>query len=467
MMAPLIAEIYSPTQDWQVFAVTAFLGLFAGISLMLTNRMEKYTLSVRNAYLLTTSLWFVIPLFGAIPFIFTSVPKYSLDFTNAVFESVSGMSTTGSTVYLNLDHAPNGVLIWRSMLCWLGGMGIVVVTMAILPYMRVGGMQLFQTESSDRSDKILPKVHQIAVITLIVYNVLVILCTLGLYMSGITFFDAINNAMPLIATAGFSTHDASFGYFPNASTHWVGTIFMAMAATPMMLYYSFFFGGGSNVKIMLSQAKAYWFGLISVIAIVTAYAYYQLNKPFEEALRQSAFNITSISATAGFASTDYNQWGSFIIIIFYFLTSMGGCTGSTSGGIKTFRIQVMAKMIILNLKRLISPRGVFSASLAGKTLDDAVMKSVGMFFILYLFVFCFVSLGVASSGADMMTSLSGAATALAGVGPGLGDVIGPAGTFQPLADSAKWFLIFGMLAGRLEIITILALFTRSFWRDFR
>lgn len=403
-------------------------------------------------------------MFAALPFYLTST-DYHLSFTDAVFESVSGLTTTGSTVYTGLDAAPRGILLWRSILEWIGGIGIVVFSMTIFPYLRIGGMQLFQSESSDRSDKILPRVGQITTVLFIVYIGLTSLNILAYYLAGMTGFDAINHGLTTISTGGFSTHDASFGYFESPVIQWLGTIFMIAGGTPLMLYFYFLLGKMPS-RPLLSQAKAMYIGLALVSVIMALYLYKTQNMPFEESLRLSAFNIVSVVTTTGYATTDYSLWGGFAIMGFYFLTIAGGCTGSTSGGIKIFRFQVMGKMLLLQIKKLVYPHGVFTEKIGGKPLTSDVISSVGTFFLLFCFLFCITAGGLALTGLDFITSMSGAATALANVGPRLGEIIGPAGNFVHISDTAKWILIFAMLAGRLEILTILVLFTRNFWQDF-
>jgi trk system potassium uptake protein TrkH len=463
MLIPAALEVYQSTIYWKPFGAASFICLFIGGALALSNQQNEYKLSVRDGYLLTTTLWISLPFLGGLPYYLTS-GTYHLSVTNAIFESVSGMSTTGSTVYVGLDAAPMGILLWRGLTCYLGGIGIVVLTMGMLPYLRVGGMQLFQTESSDRTEKILPKTHQIAILTTIIYTALIMLCAISYYFGGMNVFDAITHAMPTIATAGFSTHDSGFEYFHKPALEWIGAFFMVAAATPMLLYYTLLIRHSAN-KALLEQSRFFWAQLFVIVSAVTTYLLFTSDKPFEEALRQTTFNLISIATTTGFTSTDYGQWGTFAVMVFYFTTVIGGCTGSTSGGIKTFRLQVMVKMISLQMKRLVMPHGMFSEHIGGKALTEGIARSVGLFFLVYVFVFAVVAIGLSSTGLDLITSLSGTATAMAGVGPGLGPIIGPVGNFSTLTDTAKWFLIIAMLAGRLEVITVLVLFSKGYWRD--
>lgn len=459
-----MTELFAHTQEWKVFALSQFFCFFLGGLFTLSSLSRNYTLSIRDAYILTVTVWSGLSLFSALPFYFTSVAAYKLDFTDAVFESVSGLTTTGATVYTGLDTAPRGILLWRSILEWIGGIGIIVFSMTILPFLRVGGMQLFRSESSDNSEKILPHVHQITGATMAVYLGLSVLIVFSYYFAGMTAFDAVNHAMTTISTGGFSTHDASFGYFETPLMQWLGTIFMVAGGTPMMLYISLFVARKNN-SLLLYQAKAFWGGLAAVSCLLALWLWSVRGGSFEEALRLCAFNVTSVVTTTGYATTDYTLWGGLSVMVFYFLTIAGGCTGSTSGGIKIFRFQIIGGAILWQIKRLIMPHGVFVHKMGGKPISHEVISSVAVFISVFCFIFFLLSLGLLLTGLDFTTSLSGAATALANVGPGLGGIIGPAGNFISLTDAAKWLLIAGMLIGRLEILTVLVLFSRSFWRD--
>lgn len=465
LMVPALLETTLHTHDWEVFAFTALLSLFIGGMLVFTNRGGNRSMSTRQIYLLTISLWIVIPVVSALPFYFTTT-SYHLSFTDAVFESVSGMTTTGSTVYSHLDAAPKGILLWRSLVQWLGGMGIIVLVMIIFPHLRVGGMQMFQSESSDRSGKVLPRVHEIAAVTTISYISLSVLCALMYRIGGMTGWDAINHAMTTLSTGGYSTHDASFGYFDKSPfLEWMGSLFMMLGATPMLLYISFFTNRTAN-RPLLYQTKVFWLEVIVIVLAVAAYITHTMpHMDFSVALREAAFNIVSVATTTGYASTDYGLWGAFPVMIFYFLTITGGCTGSTSGGIKTFRFIVMAKSLIYQMKKLILPHGVFSVHMGETVITEEIMQSVGVLFLMYVFFFTIITIMLSFSGMDMIASMSATATAMAGVGPGLGPIIGPVGNFIPLTDFAKWSLVLAMIAGRLEVMAIFLMFSKEFWRD--
>jgi trk system potassium uptake protein TrkH len=336
--------------------------------------------------------------------------------------------------------------------------------MGMLPFLRVGGMQLFQTESSDRTEKILPKTHHIAILTTVIYSSLVILCAFAYYFGGMNVFDAVAHSMTTVATAGFSTHDMGFIYFAKPALEWIGIIFMIIGALPMLLYYTLLIGHSAN-RALLEQARFFVVMVTLIIAVVTVYTYNTSTNSFEDTLRLTAFNLISVATTTGYSSTDYSLWGAFAVMVIYFVTVVGGCTGSTSGGIKIFRLQVMIKMISLQFKRLLLPHGMFTEHIGGKQLTDSIAKSVALFFLVYVFVFAIIAVGLASTGLDMITSLSGTASAMSAVGPGLGPIIGPVGNYSTLTDMAKWLLIFAMLAGRLEVVTILAILSKGYWRS--
>lgn len=464
MLVPAVVDILDHNQDWVVFLISSFLCMFLGGILILANQNDGEKFQMKHAYFLTTTIWISISFFAALPFYFAT-SGYHLSMTDAMFESVSGFTTTGSTVYVKLDSAPRGILLWRSITQLIGGIGIVVLSMTVFPYLKVGGMQLFQSESSDRSDKILPRVQQVANASLAVYVLLIVLCTIAYKIGGMTTFDAINHSVATISTGGYSTHDTSFAYFESSFLQWSGTIFMILGGSPLLLFFYFVIGKKPN-RPLLSQARSFWFGICLVSTLIALWISYYLNMDFSDALRVSAFNVASIVTTTGFASADYTLWGGFIVIILYFLTIAGGCTGSTSGGIKIFRFQVMIKMLILQTKRLVKPNAIFSENIAGQKITDDVARSVGVFFILFICLFCITTIVLTLTGLDFITSLSGAATAIANVGPGFGSIIGPTGNFAPLSDPAKWMLTFAMLAGRLEIMTMLVLFTKGYWEDF-
>ncbi len=463
MLFPMLMEFEGHEKHWKVFALCANITIFFGVSLIITNKRAKYELSIKEAYLLTATIWIVIGIFAALPFYFTR-GTYHLSFVDSIFESISGLTTTGSTVYIGIDNMPSGLLLWRSLLEWFGGVGIIVFSMSIFPYLRVGGMQLFKAESSDTSDKILSRVNQVTIVICGIYLILTFFNIIAYYLAGMTGFDALNHALTTISTGGFSTYDASFGHFKTPLLQWICVIFMIAGGTPLFIYYYLFNYKKVNPTLK-SQAEAFYKMLVVIIFVLTIWLMATKNYDFEQAIRDSAFNVVSVVTTTGFATTDYTLWGGFAIMLFYFITLSGGCTGSTSGGIKIFRLQVIVSFVSERVKTLLYPHGVFRKEIGKVKVTENITNSVLLFVILFMFTFIVVSMLLALTGLDYTTSLSGAATALANVGPGLGDIIGPSGNFASLPDSAKWILSFAMLLGRLEIITVIVCFMPFFWKD--
>lgn len=461
MLIPAMVDMYQKNPDAQVFLSSAFFTAFIGGGLFLTNRGYKGRLSMKQAFILTNSCWVMLTLFASLPLYFSEL---NLSLTDAVFETLSGITTTGATVLTGLQKLPPGILVWRCLLQWLGGIGIIVLAMAILPILHIGGMQLFRTESSDRSDKILPSASQIAATIGAIYLFLTSICALCLWLAGMRGFDAICHAMTTIATAGFANYDASIGHFRSAAIETIIICFMLLSALPFILYYQLMRG---RPRKLFTDMQVRWFVSILTVAVLSFTVWLWWEKAMEPlaAFRAAAFNITSMLTTTGYASTDYSAWGNFAITGIFLLFVMGGCTGSTTGGIKVFRYQVLFEIAKAQVSRVVQPHGVFLPRFNGKPIEEIHSTAVQSFFI--LFAFCFICLATILSffGLDFLTSMSGAAAMLANVGPGLGEVIGPGGNYTSLPDGAKWALMVGMLVGRLEVITVLVLFSPHFWRD--
>jgi len=357
---------------------------------------------------------------------------------------------------------PRSILLWRGLLQWLGGIGIVVMAMAVLPLLRTGGMQLFHAESSDRHDKPLPRITQLVRVLLLAYLALSGACALAYRLAGMSDFDAIVHAMATISTGGYSSHDLSFAYFASPTIEWLGTVFMLSGALPFVLYVRA--TRGDLMLLRDQQVRAFAFAVLASMVILTIWLGVHQEVALLDALRLAAFNATSIVTTTGFASADYNRWGGFAVGVFFYLTFIGGCTGSTAGAIKIFRFRVMAIVLGDYLLRRFSPHAVGRRSYDGRPLDDDVIEGVLAFAVVYALAVAVIAVGLGAMDLDLITSLSGAATALGNVGPGLGPIIGPAGNFASLPDGAKWLLAFGMLLGRLELFTVLVLLTPKFWR---
>ena len=460
MFIPALADAIVGHPDWRVFLAAAFFTLFVGVTLVLMNRTGPVRLSVRQTFLLTTAAWAVVAAFAALPFVFA---RLELGYADAYFEAMSGLTTTGSTVIVGLDAAPPGILLWRALLQWQGGIGIIVMAIAVLPMLGVGGMQLFRTESSDQSEKALPRAGQISAVISIIYLTLTIAAAVAYWAAGMTAFEAACHAMTTIATAGFSTSDGSLGHFQSPAIEWIATLFMVIGSVPFMLYFELVRG---NRGALWRDVQVQWFIALvaAAVAVMTAWLWLFRDTAAEQALRHAAFNTISVITGTGYASTDYGAWGGFAVTVLLFVMVIGGCSGSTTGGIKVFRFQMLYAMIVVQIRRLLQPNGVFVARYNRKPIADPVADAVMSFFFLFGLSLGLVAVTLAALGLDFLTAISGAATALANVGPGLGDIIGPAGTFAPLPDPAKWLLSGAMLLGRLEFFTVLVLFTPRFWQ---
>ena len=418
-------------------------------------------LKKRYLFLLTTLCWLSICLFAAIP-LYLSVPELSI--TDAWFETVSAITTTGSTVLSGLDTMPKAVLLWRAILQWIGGIGIIVMAIAILPALKIGGMKLFKTESSDISEKILPRSSSLSSYILLVYLAISVAAALSYFIGGMSGFDAVTHGMTSAATGGFANYDASFGHFNNKPwLLWLSILWMVLAALPFVL----FVGMAKGDKWALlrdPQARAFIKIVLIAALMLTAYQIIHDQRNWFDALTHSLFNVVSVITTCGYASEDYSAWGSMAVVMFFYLTFSGGCSGSTSGGLKIFRTQLSGYLLIKQLNLLIHPNAVWTQKYGSKRVDDSLLSSVLAFAFIYFATIAALALVLSMYNLDFVTALTGAATAVGNVGPGLGDIIGPSGNFASLPDGAKWWLSLGMLLGRLEILTVLLLFTPMYWR---
>ena len=463
MLLPVLADLSVGNPDWRAFALSAAATLACGAALVGGCRCGLHEgLTLRQAFVLTPLSWSVVALFGAMPLAMSGYGPLAGNFTNPFFESMSGLTATGATILVGLDAAPPGLLLWRALLQWLGGIGIIAAAIAILPALGIGGMQLFRTESSDRSDKVMPRARQIALAIVLAYVGLTALCALLYWIAGMGPFDAVAHALTTLATGGYSTHDRSLGHWDSPAIDLVAILFMLAGAVPFVLYVKL----ARRERDLLRDRQVRT--LLAVLAVLTAgFTVYLvatgIHDPLQ-ALRYAAFNVVSIITTTGFANADYLTWGNAAIGVIFALTFVGGCTGSTTGGIKIFRFEVMASVLRAHFFQLLHPKGVFPRRYAGRVLPEDVVGSVVVFFSLYLVAYSALTIALMALDLDFVTSISGAASSLSNVGPGLGHIIGPVGTFEPLPDAAKWLLSFGMLLGRLELFTVLVLLMPRFWR---
>lgn len=461
MAVPAIVDGLFGNPDWEVFLASALVTILAGQLLVFANRGPVEKVTVRQAFLLTNLAWVATAVFAALPFAFSPL---DLTFTDALFESVSGLTTTGATIIVGLDNAPPGILLWRALLHGLGGIGIIVMAVAVLPFLRIGGMQLFRTESSDKSEKVLPKTAHVAKAITIIYLALIALDAAGLWLAGMSAFDAICHSTAAISTGGFSTKDASVGYYDNWVFEAILIAGMVAGALPLTWYVRVL-QRGTQAARQDSQVTTFLLVLIACVLSMVAWLWLAKDEPFLHALRLAAFNVTSIVTDTGFVSVDYGVWGSFAVASFIFYTFIGGCTGSTAGSIKIFRWQILFRALKRQLQLMFQPHRVTYLRYNGQDYSDDVVASVVSFIAIYLISFGLLTLVVCLLGADFLTGASAVSAALAASGPGLGPIVGPAGTYQPLDSSIKWVLTFAMLFGRLELFTILVLFSPAFWHD--
>ena len=443
------------------FLGCAIVSIFFGGAFILSNYKRHYTMNLRETFLLTTLSWISLSLFSALPLYYSDL---DLSYTDAAFEAVSGITTTGSTVLSGLDQMSRGILLWRSLMQWIGGIGIIAFAIVILPFLRIGGMQLFKTESSDRSDKAMPKTMDLISSLLFIYCVITVLCTLTYSVLGMDVFNAINHALTTISTGGYSTHDASFGFYDSAFIQYAGAFFMLLGSVPFILFVKWAFQGKFRF-FDDEQCRVYLYLLAVLIMFLSAWLWLNSNYSLGESLLHSTFNIISVITTTGYATDDYTAWGGFAVIFFLFITYLGACSGSTSGGIKVMRLIVVTKLLHLQIRRLIFPNGAFAVRYQKRVINQGLMLDVMGFMGLYVVANVILTVLLSLLGLDFETSLSGAATAIANVGPGIGSVIGPAGNFSSLPDAAKWLLSAGMIIGRLEIMTIMVLFSSRYWQD--
>ena len=462
MLIPFIVEFIYDEEN-STFLSSSALTTFIGILLILTNLEENRKLNLQQAFLLTTLSWLSIAVFGSIPFIFSDL---NLSIVDSFFESMSGITTTGSTIITNLESTPKSILIWRAILQWLGGIGVIVMAITILPLLNVGGMQLFKKDQvSYASEKILPKTREVTLVISIIYLVLTLTCGVAYWFVGMNLFDSIAHSMTTIATGGFSTHSDSIGYFQNPKIEIISIIFIILGSLPFIAYIKFFKG---EKKIFLKDSQIRGLLNILIISILLMIIYLMFdNKTYDflDNLRIATFNVVSILSGTGYVTSDFSSWGKFPLIFFLFLMFIGGCAGSTTCGIKIFRFQILGRFIISQIKKLVYPHGIFPIKYNNEIISNTFIYSIITFVFLYFFIFFILAALLSINGLDFVTSISGSASAISNVGPGLGDIIGPDGNFSDLPNFSKLSLSLGMLLGRLELFAVLVLFFPSFWKN--
>ena len=460
MFAPMIADFFAGNGHWFAFLQSAIVTILVGglVSLSCANGVTG-GLSLRQTFLLTALVWLTLPVFGALPFVFGATES---SLTDAFFEAMSGLTTTGATAIFGLTGLPEGLKLWRGMLQWIGGVGIIVVAMVFLPELRVGGMQIFRSEGFDTSGKILPRAGEIATNISFIYIGLTIACALAYTISGLSPFDATVHAMTTVSTGGMGNYDSSFAIF-GAATQYVAVIFMILAALPFVRFVQLL-AGTAQPLLTDPQIRVFMATLVVTVLLMASWLWGQDGALTETAFRHSLFNVVSITTGTGYASADYMGWGTFPIMMFFFIGLIGGCAGSTSCSIKIFRYQLLFTSIKSQIRQIHSPSGIFQPRYDGRSVSEDVLNSVMAFFVAFILSIGIFSVALGLTGLDFITSVSGASAALANIGPGLGQEIGPAGNYSAINDTAKWILAIGMYVGRLEILVVLTILSLKFWR---
>lgn len=465
LLPPALVAVIYKDGGGTAFIQAFCLSLIIGFTLWYPNRLHKGELRTREGFLLVVLFWAVLGSIGAVPFIFSQQPDLSI--TDSFFESFSALTTTGATVIVGLDDLPRSILFYRHLLQWLGGMGIIVLAVAILPVLGIGGMQLYRAEMPGpvKDSKMTPRIAETAKALWYIYFALTILCAIAYWLAGMSGFDALCHSFSTIAIGGFSTHDASIGYFDSMAINMVCVFFLLIAALNFSLHFAAITRRGINLKVYFKDAEfKVLLGIqfvLTMICFITLYFYGIYDTP-EKAFDLALFQAVSISTTAGFGTDSFHVWPLFLPMLLIFASFIGGCGGSTAGGVKVMRVVLLLKQGSRELKRLVHPRGLFSIRIGDKALPERVIDAVWGFFSAYVLVFIICMLILMALGLDNITAFSATAACLNNLGPGLGEV---ASNYANINDASKWVLLLAMVFGRLEIFTLLVLFTPTFWRN--
>jgi len=459
MLPPCLVDLINDSDDWQVFFSSGLIGAFFGFALIFMNRQPKFQLGLRETFLLISLSWIFMAGFGALPFCFSSI---HLPYTAGFFEAMSGVTTTGSTVISGLDGLPHGILLWRAILEWIGGIGFSIMALAVLPMLQVAGMQIFRTQSF-QIEKLMPSASQMITYTCIIYAGLTLMCAISLHLAGFTDFDAICHAMSALSTSGFSTADASVAHFANPVAEIILTVFMLIASLPFALYLR---AGRGDWRALYcdSQIRTFFAIFAGFAAITVAWLYLGGQMSILDALRNALFLIASYMTTTGLANNDYAVWGHFVVGIAMVAIFIGGCSGSTAGGVKVFRLQLLFLMLRRQLRKLLTPHGIFHLEYNGKILEPTALGAVAAFFFVYVLSWLVISLLLQLTGVDFFAAFSGALAAISNTGVGTGEILGPAGNFASLPAPSLWVMSAAMLFGRVEFLSLLVVLTPSFWK---
>ena len=460
-LPPMAVALVYGEQEVSLFLYTFFLTFMIGTLLWFPFRRIKTDLRNRDGFIITVLFWVVLGGVGSIPFLLMSDP--ALSFTDSVFESMSGLTTTGATILTGIDDLPYSILFYRQQLQWLGGMGIIVLAVAIMPMLGIGGMQLYRTETPGpiKDHKLTPRIKETAKALWTLYVGLTAVCAFSYWLAGMSIFDAISHSFSTIAIGGFSTHDLSMGYFDSPLINAVATFFMLMAGINFALHFFAWRYRSVSHYFEDPEVKAYLFILFFVSLITIVGLYFSGTYDMDESVNYGVFEVVSVMTTTGYASTGFSAWPTFLPLLLFMTSFAGGCAGSTSGGMKVIRVLLIFKQGVRELRRLVHPNAIFSIKLGGKAVNSRVGEAVWGFFAAYVFLFAVMFLALMATGLDLTTAFSTVASCLNNLGPALGEA---SANYESLPDTAKWILCFAMLLGRLEIFTLLVLFTPTFWR---
>jgi trk system potassium uptake protein TrkH len=460
MLPPLLFAWRDGDGTQPGFAIACAAALACGLALWLPVRARRSELRLRDGFLVVVLSWVMLALFGAVPFVFNAALSYG----DAVFESLSGLTTTGATVLTGIDDLPRSVLYYRQQLQWLGGMGIIVLAVAILPMLGIGGMQLFRAETPGpmKDNRLTPRITETAKALWYLYFGLTVLCASAYWIAGMSLFDAVGHSFSTVSIGGFSTHDASIGYFDNPMIEIVATLFMIISGANFALHFMAWRGASIRPYVRDPEFHSYLtiLGLMAGIATIYLYVSGTFDN-FAEALQRGVFQAVAIATTTGFTTTEYHQWPSFLPVLLLMSSFIGGCAGSAGGGLKVIRVLLLMRQGTREIKRLVHPHAHYLVKVGNKALSGEVIDSIWGYFSLYVVCFCAMTLLLAATGVDLVTAFSAVAACINNMGAGLGGV----GTgFADLNPASKWVLCVAMLLGRLEMFTLLVLFMPGFWR---